>query len=203
MPSCTLAPIQCREGVRRVFTDQADTDCTKREEPCGVGRVSLTMSCILLRTAFDVDILAYRRQHRIDLFVFWCAHFQRQQCVCYVTASWVPYHIHLVHTIIITRDAMISFVRGIVKTPCLRPRLVQKIAQPEKTFFTWPQVTKNGQHQSVTVRHIALGLRHHPCQKQHPIPSHRKKQTTPGGKKRKRQIAGVRQISPHCVWRYA
>ena len=29
----TLAPIQCREGERRVFTDQADIALTKREAP--------------------------------------------------------------------------------------------------------------------------------------------------------------------------
>ena len=29
----TLAPLQCRDGARRVFTDQADIARTKREAP--------------------------------------------------------------------------------------------------------------------------------------------------------------------------
>ena len=30
----------------------------------------------------------------MDSVIFWCCHFRRQQWVYYVTASWVPYHIH-------------------------------------------------------------------------------------------------------------
>ena len=32
----TLASRRCRDGARRVFTDQADIACTKREAPWGV-----------------------------------------------------------------------------------------------------------------------------------------------------------------------
>ena len=51
-------PAQCRDGVRRVSTDQADIACTKREAPWGVRRVALRVSCILLilRTACEADL---------------------------------------------------------------------------------------------------------------------------------------------------
>ena len=31
---------ECRDGARRVFTDQAGIACTKREAPCDVRRVT-------------------------------------------------------------------------------------------------------------------------------------------------------------------
>ena len=39
--SQTLASLQCRDGARRVFTDQADNACTKRELAvrCSASRV--------------------------------------------------------------------------------------------------------------------------------------------------------------------
>ena len=33
-------PLRRRGGARRVFTDQADTECTKREAPSGSERVA-------------------------------------------------------------------------------------------------------------------------------------------------------------------
>ena len=36
----TLPSLYCRDGARRVFTDQADIGSTKREAPCGVQRVA-------------------------------------------------------------------------------------------------------------------------------------------------------------------
>ena len=35
----TIDPAGCRDRARRVFTDQADIACTKREAPSGVWRV--------------------------------------------------------------------------------------------------------------------------------------------------------------------
>ena len=52
----------CRDGARRVFTDQADIAFTKREAPWGVGRVAWRVSCILLRTVFEADFVAYEWQ---------------------------------------------------------------------------------------------------------------------------------------------
>ena len=51
----TLAHLQCRDGPRWIFTDQADIACTKREAPGGVRRVARRMSCILLRTTGGAD----------------------------------------------------------------------------------------------------------------------------------------------------
>ena len=89
--SSILASLQCRDGARRVFTDQADIASTKREAPWGVRRVAWRVSCI--RSACEADSLAYGRQRRMNWFALWCRHFQREQWGYYVvTASWAPYH---------------------------------------------------------------------------------------------------------------
>ena len=35
-----IPTVQCRDGARRVFTNQADIACPKREAPLGVGQVA-------------------------------------------------------------------------------------------------------------------------------------------------------------------
>ena len=55
-----LASLQYWDGARRVFTEQADVACTKREAPRGVGRVARRESCILYQyPLFEVDFLEY------------------------------------------------------------------------------------------------------------------------------------------------
>ena len=47
------------------------------------------LSYILLRTAFEVNFLAYGRQLRIKWFAYRCGHCQGQQWVYHESASWV------------------------------------------------------------------------------------------------------------------
>ena len=53
----TVDPLQCRDGERRIFTDQTDIARTKRKAPWGVGRNASRVNCILLGTAFEWIIL--------------------------------------------------------------------------------------------------------------------------------------------------
>ena len=66
-----LASLQCRDGARRVFTDQADIASTNRETPWGVRRIAGRVSCILLRTACEADFLAYGWQRRRNWCCLW------------------------------------------------------------------------------------------------------------------------------------
>ena len=59
----------CRDGVRRVFADQADIASTKREAAWGVRQFAQRVSCILLRTACEADFLAHGWQRRMKHFL--------------------------------------------------------------------------------------------------------------------------------------
>ena len=108
----TLASLQCRDGARRVFTDHADIVCIKREAPWGVRRIEWRVSYILLRTACEADFgtfmrifFAYWWQHRNNVFVFRCGHFQcdnfqKQQRLHHLTVSWVPCRIRSTHYVV-------------------------------------------------------------------------------------------------------
>ena len=88
----TLASLHCRGGARRVLADQADSTCTKSKTPWGVGWV--VWSCIVPRTSFQADFLAYWGQRQwIDIFSD-VATSRDNKWVYYATASWVSYPIH-------------------------------------------------------------------------------------------------------------
>ena len=52
-----LAPLQCRDGARRVFTDQAGVACAKREAPCEARRVACMVGCIVTTCQADFGTL--------------------------------------------------------------------------------------------------------------------------------------------------
>ena len=56
----TFAFLQCRDGARRVFTDQVHIARTKREVPWRVRPVTRRVSGILLRITCEADFRTLR-----------------------------------------------------------------------------------------------------------------------------------------------
>ncbi|CAM9371637.1 unnamed protein product, partial [Laminaria digitata] len=74
----TLPSLQCRDGARRVFTDQADTACTKRRDSRG-GGVKSVGYCSLGRAKEIAISTFYSREED-----FW----GRRKYIVFCTSTW-------------------------------------------------------------------------------------------------------------------
>ena len=68
----TLASLQCRDGLRRVPTDQADIACTKREASTGVRRVGGNTYVYIQGARSAVGLRRPLRSLRKEKYVYFC-----------------------------------------------------------------------------------------------------------------------------------